>query len=375
MRFIISFLIVIICPCLLYGQKKFKLTLVVPDSTVAKNFSCYYYEFSRRAYLPITPSYNNNQVTFSHSYNTLYAQLFIDYGSGNTKPGISIVTTDKPAIVTISGPINEVAPFNNYTLKNAQNFDQESSAMIEYIKDTRNNYLRMYDSITPKLISGDSLNFNKLKAAKIAMESKRLDYICSHPNSYYSFISFEKYSIGVLSPGLLLQRFSSTFPAKFRNCEEGIAIKTFLMNRAVLEEKKKALSFTTKDIDNNPVILKNIYARKHVLLVFWGTWCKPCIEEIPLLREIRVQYSKEQLEIISVASQSKPEKVRQLIKEQQMDWIHIVNQEDIIQLYQVNVYPEMYLIDTTGDIIYKSANNPTASFENLKKTLDAIHNN
>jgi thiol-disulfide isomerase/thioredoxin len=370
MKLIICFLIVIISPGLIFGQKKFEVSVVLPDSTAAKKLSFYYYDCNYKGYRRISASFNNNKATISHSYNTVYARIFIEYGLGDTRPWMSIMTTEKPAMITLPAPVNEADPFKNSTLMNAQDLKQEISTVKEYIKEAQNSYTQMYDSIAPKWKSEDSLDYYKIQEAKIAIENKRLEYICSHPNSYYSFSSFENYSIKVLSPDLLLQRFATVFPAKFRNSEEGVSIKKYILNRDVLERKKKAISFTAKDIDNNKIILKEIYNKKNVLLVFWGTWCNPCIQEIPLLREIRQRYSKEQLEIISVATKSLPEKVRQLIKEQQMDWVHIVNNEKINQLYQVTAYPEVYLIDTKGDIIYKSTNYPDVNHEILKKALD-----
>jgi hypothetical protein len=89
------------------------------------------------------------------------------------------------------------------------------------------------------------------------------------------------------------------------------------------------------------------------------------------LREIRQRYSGEQLEIVSVATGSVPEKVRQIIKEEQMDWIHILNNDKISQLYQVHGYPETILIGTKGNIIYRYSDYPDLNLVNLKRILDA----
>lgn len=369
MKYILCILITLFSPVLISGQKKFNVTFVLPDSAYVKKMNFYYYDCIERSYIPVSATYTNNTANISHSYNTIYAKILIDYNFGK-RPFMSIVTTEKPATITLISPINEADPFNNATIINALDWKQEISAMTAYIKEPQERYNQMYDSIVPGWTPHDSLAFERLKEARIAIENKRLEYIREHSYSYYSFSLFEKFSIINLSPDLLLQQFATIFPARFKNSEEGASVKNYLLNRAILEDKKKALSFTATDIDSNKIVLNEIYKKKQVLLVFWGTWCKPCIDEIPLLKAIRKKYSIDQLEIIAIAYQSPPEKVRQLIKEQQLDWTHIVNNDSISLLYQVMGYPEIYLIDTNGNIKYKKSSYPDINLENLNKILD-----
>jgi thiol-disulfide isomerase/thioredoxin len=354
----------------MWGQKKFNVTFVLPDSAHVQKMNFYYYDCIQRSYIPVSATYTNNTATISHSYNTVYAKIFIDYNFGERRPFMSIVTTEKPASITLVSPINEADPFNNATILNAHDWRQEISDMTAYIKEPQERYIQMYDSITPSWTPHDSLAFEKLEEANIAIENKRFEYIRKHSNSYYSFSLFETFSISTLSPDLLLRQFATIFPARFKNSEEGASIKNYLLNRAILEGKKKALSFTATDIDSNKIILNEIYKKKQVLLVFWGTWCKPCLDEIPLLRAIRKKYPTDQLEIIAIATQSPPEKVRQLIKEQQLDWTHIINNNSINLLYQVISYPEIYLIDTNGNVKYKKSSYPDINLENLNKTIE-----
>jgi thiol-disulfide isomerase/thioredoxin len=37
-----------------------------------------------------------------------------------------------------------------------------------------------------------------------------------------------------------------------------------------------------------------------VLLDFWGTWCAPCLNELPRLKQLRERYSRDDLEIIGI---------------------------------------------------------------------------
>lgn len=371
MRSVIFFIILFVCPGLLLAQKKFQVSFVLPDSTEIKKLSFYYYDCHERENLPVAASYNNNRATISHSYNTVNAQILVKYGSGDNRYGITIFTTEKPATVKISGPIDEADPFKNCILTNAYDFTPEYLAAREYITEAQQNYLQLHDSIGARWKVEDSLDFYKVQDAKMEVDRKHLEYIRSRPDSYGSFVLFERNLLSLLPTDFLLQQLNSIFPASFRNSEEGKSIREYISDRAVIEEKKKAVPFITRDIDNNQIVFDKIYTKKHVLLVFWGTWCPPCIDEIPFLRKMREQYPAERLEIVSVATSSPIGKVRQLVKEQQMDWINIANDGKINSLYQVHQYPELYLIDNNGNIIYKYSAYPDPNLRNLEKILEA----
>ena len=47
------------------------------------------------------------------------------------------------------------------------------------------------------------------------------------------------------------------------------------------------------------------------MLMFWGTWCGPCVKEIPDFIELYDKYNKEGLEIVGIAIQSgSPENIK-----------------------------------------------------------------
>lgn len=59
--------------------------------------------------------------------------------------------------------------------------------------------------------------------------------------------------------------------------------------------------------------------KRYTLLDFWGTWCKPCIELTPKLKQLNKDYSND-IQIISVALDNEIETVKNYTKEHHMDW-------------------------------------------------------
>ncbi len=64
--------------------------------------------------------------------------------------------------------------------------------------------------------------------------------------------------------------------------------------------KTKALDFALVDINGNSFTLSKCSA-KLVLIDFFATWCDPCKAAIPTFRSLYNEYSRDQLEIISIS--------------------------------------------------------------------------
>lgn len=66
---------------------------------------------------------------------------------------------------------------------------------------------------------------------------------------------------------------------------------------------KMAPDFTLLDINGKQHKLSD-YRGKNVLIVFWATWCRPCLREIPHLIELRNTISEDKLAILAISNES-----------------------------------------------------------------------
>jgi len=131
---------------------------------------------------------------------------------------------------------------------------------------------------------------------------------------------------------------------------------------------KTAPGFSTYSlISGDTIRLSDYKGKSYVLLDFWSSGCRPCLQSVPFLRKINEKYSKKGFTIIGISSDYEKDKYLGAIeKHNQKDWPQILevqnleeslkgykNKEDIKEKYYIEAEPTYILIDTNGIIIGK----------------------
>ena len=90
---------------------------------------------------------------------------------------------------------------------------------------------------------------------------------------------------------------------------------------------------------------------KVVVLDFWGTWCPPCRESVPELKELTKKYSADKLVVISISSDTDEQKWVKFIADNKMEWIQYRDSDRrILSAYNVHSFPTYVVIDKDGSI-------------------------
>ena len=149
-------------------------------------------------------------------------------------------------------------------------------------------------------------------------------------------------------------------------------LKKNLIRRAeAAERRKKALEDTTPvlqhyidmkfpDTDGRQVSLGSVVdnpANRYVVLDFWATWCLPCVQYIPTLKEVYEKYHGKGLEIYSVSQDTKAKEWKSFVAENGMTWINVLSGRDrVYRDYGIEFIPTVFLIDCeTGEILVRDS--------------------
>ncbi len=113
-----------------------------------------------------------------------------------------------------------------------------------------------------------------------------------------------------------------------------------------------ALSFTALDINEKVFTEREIKPHKYVLVCFWASWCKPCREEIPLLKELYKKYNAKGLEIVSISIDTNPAEWSAYVKGNPLPWLSLIgNGREITSRYDFEMIPMNMIADKEGRIL------------------------
>lgn len=164
----------------------------------------------------------------------------------------------------------------------------------------------------------------------------------------------------------------NNFSTKIKESIEGKEMLEKLNNFKQSKIGSLAPEFIAKDINGNTLSLKDYVNKKYVLIDFWASWCEPCREELPYIKELYNKYSQKDFEIISISKDEDLNNLGNAIHKEKIDiWKQISileNDNSILEKYFVTGIPHKILIDRKGIIIGKWK----GSGEKNKKELQHI---
>jgi thiol-disulfide isomerase/thioredoxin len=112
------------------------------------------------------------------------------------------------------------------------------------------------------------------------------------------------------------------------------------------------------------------YKGKYVLINIWASWCKPCLDEIPMFNKLKLQYPNINFVHISIDNEKDQSKWTEIISKNKFSGDHLIigdNQKFINEL-QINSVPRLILIDPNSLMINHQIN-ISRDFETLSNYL------
>jgi len=151
--------------------------------------------------------------------------------------------------------------------------------------------------------------------------------------------------------------------------------KTTLLGKLALEQIKQAEralnkkdifagdiapDFTRVSMQGDTIKLSDYREKSCILLDFWASWCGPCIEGIPDIKNIYNEHNKN-LKIIGISLDQSREKWLKAINEHQIGlWTQILsaydnnyfgNEMDLTEMYNIKIIPTYIFIDKQGKVM------------------------
>jgi thiol-disulfide isomerase/thioredoxin len=153
------------------------------------------------------------------------------------------------------------------------------------------------------------------------------------------------------------------------------ALREGLLNSNAIQPGQVAPPFTLIDATGKSVSL-NDFKGKVVYLDFWGTWCAPCLAEMPASETLRQHFAGRDVVFVYISVNDAQAKWQQMLRARKFDTFQAVQlwspNASAAQAYLVQEYPSYYLIGRDGRFFSSRAPRPSSQAEAIAALEQAL---
>ena len=272
------------------------------------------------------------------------------------------VVNDTVKNLKISGSIAQ-AEKDIWESANAALFDET------YYNNLSKNCLKAIRDNNPALQKYYSDKIDTLYQQRIAAA---IVYIKGNPNSYFSGYLLRKYKSRI--PLDSSQIYYTSLTARVKQSDLGKDILSELYARSgdmdfrkhngdpvlfsQLEKIKSLHDISLPDAAGRVHHLANLKG-KYVVVDFWGSWCGPCFENIPYLKNLIAEMKGKPVEFVSISIDTNVDKWKSALAKHHFPGLNLVDTAGIAaSYYKVPWVPKYVIINPDGSIAQDDAPYP-----------------
>jgi len=120
------------------------------------------------------------------------------------------------------------------------------------------------------------------------------------------------------------------------------------------ESSDSRFAFSVPDVEGNMHQFSD-FVGKPLIINFWGTWCPPCRRELPDLKRIYSEFKPQGLEIIGLAVNDQPEKVKSFAGKEGLGWVMLIANREAATAFELGMgVPTTIFLDKDGKEITRA---------------------
>lgn len=127
-------------------------------------------------------------------------------------------------------------------------------------------------------------------------------------------------------------------------------------------DNEALLNFEITDLDGNPVTVSDyVSANKVTMINFWGTFCGPCINEMPYLAELEEAYKDQGFEILGMTCDVYDSEgnyqddivldAKDIIEDTGVEYPVLIASVDLKNYARLTAYPTTFFVDSEGKLL------------------------
>ncbi|WP_019037454.1 TlpA disulfide reductase family protein [Psychroflexus tropicus] len=204
----------------------------------------------------------------------------------------------------------------------------------------------------------DSLKIIAKPELKKVMQNRlkiEREFIRNNPQSFVSASTLDLYSTSFSNK--TVTELYNNFDENVKNSVYGKSIKRFLELYKNPQIGDPYIDFSMTN-ENDELVKLSDFDGKLILLDFWASWCRPCIEEYPALKKAYSSFKEDGFEIVSISQDQTKKRWLKSIEENELNWVNLWEEEgrkaDPYLIYGISGIPDNFLIDKNGIIVARN---------------------
>lgn len=143
-----------------------------------------------------------------------------------------------------------------------------------------------------------------------------------------------------------------------------------------LKTLKTIPEFKCTDVNGKEVSSEIFKDSKITLINLWGTWCSPCVDELPDLGKLYEKVKDKGLNVVGVVEDGmkNEENVKKILDKSKITFTNIIPDErfydDFVSL--CGLYPASLLVDSSGQVVGELINGARTEDEYINLIEDAL---
>ena len=118
---------------------------------------------------------------------------------------------------------------------------------------------------------------------------------------------------------------------------------------------RKGSNFKLENLEGDIIELETELGDGPILLSFWATWCKPCIEELGEFKKIYSEFKDKGFKMFAISTDDERTvaKVKPFVKTKNYDFpVLLDTNSDVARLYYAQAMPFSVILNKDGYIVY-----------------------
>lgn len=133
-----------------------------------------------------------------------------------------------------------------------------------------------------------------------------------------------------------------------------LSLCLLLMGSQALQAATLMPHFSLPDAASGEMVDSESFNGKAKLVIFFATWCPPCMQEVPVLKRLQEEYGDKDLAIIALSVDRREADVQRFIERSQVNYPVLMANRAVVQDFGgIPGVPVTFLVSKEGHVLRK----------------------